>query len=62
MKKTVNAKIVWLLVLLTAIIFASTTFGTFEPFEGLMPDGVMPPRLPGASLMPGVGPQGFRNR
>jgi hypothetical protein len=37
MKKTLNTKIVWLSVLLIAIIFASTTFGTFEPFVGTAP-------------------------
>ena len=37
MKRTLNTKIVWLSVLLVAIIFASTTFGTFEPFVGSAP-------------------------
>ena len=44
MKRTVNAKIVWLLLLLIVIIFASTTFGTFEPFDTMpMP---MPMSMP----------------
>jgi hypothetical protein len=33
MKRTVNTKIFWLLFLLIAIIFATTTFGTFEGLE-----------------------------
>lgn len=37
MKKTINTKIVWLSILLVAIIFASITFGTFEPFVGTAP-------------------------
>ena len=37
MKRTVNTKIVWLFVLLVTILFASTTFGTFEPFVGTAP-------------------------
>jgi len=37
MKRTVNTKIVWLFVLLVAIIFASTMFGTFESFVGSAP-------------------------
>ena len=37
MKRTVNAKIVWLFLLLIVILFASTTFGTFEPFANNTP-------------------------
>jgi len=52
MKRTVNTKIVWLSVLLVAIIFASTTFGTFEPFVGSAP-GIGAPGI-------GTGPIGQR--
>lgn len=37
MKRTINAKIIWLLLLLIVIMVASTTFGTFEPFITTMP-------------------------
>lgn len=49
MKRSVNMKIVGLSLFLVAIIFASTTFGTFEGFtEGtessmMNTDGMMPP-------------------
>ena len=77
MKRTVNMKIVWLSLLLVAIIFASTTFGTFEPFVGSAPGigntgigaGAMMQKakansmaMPNAMAMPMTTTEGFRAR
>jgi len=46
MKRNISNKIVWLLLLLIVIIFASTTFGTFDPFDNVNVGSLNTPTIP----------------